>query len=74
MRAAVINDQGEVVNVIVADAAVDTIPGFLLVNCPDHVSVQYVWTGTEFVPNAELAAQLAAAEEQIVIEAWETFE
>lgn len=74
MKAAVINNQGEVVNIIVADASVDTLPGFLLVNAPDYVSTRYLWNGTEFVPNAELAAELAAAEDQFIAEAWETFE
>lgn len=74
MRAAVVNDQGEVVNIIVADASIDRLPGFLLVDAPEHVTTQYLWTGEAFVPNAELAAEIAAAEQQFVTEVWETFE
>lgn len=74
MKAAVVNENGEVVNIIVADASVDTVPGFVLINAPDDITTRHIWTGTEFVPNAELATELAAAEDTFVAEAWETFE
>ncbi len=76
MRAAVVNELGEVVNVIVADATVDTLPGYTLINCADDVSTRHIWNGTALVPNAELQAEIDNAAltlaNLIGAEAWET--
>lgn len=53
MRAALIDGNGNVVNIIVADASVDSAPdGFSLVNCPEGVPVNIgdTYVNGEFVP------------------------
>jgi hypothetical protein len=71
MRCAVVHPKtNEVVNVIVADARVDVVPGFVLVDVPEGspVSVRYLWQPPTmlgmrkgyFYPTAELQAEMDA--------------
>lgn len=70
-RAAVIDPAtGRVINLIVANVAVDTVPGCILVDMPD-IPLQwarYLWDGSALVPDADLQAELdvtwAAAERE----------
>lgn len=71
MRAAVINDNGEIINFIAADAAVDTLPGVRLVNVGDDVTFRHVWNGSAFVPNAEWQAEIEAADAAFQALVWE---
>ena len=56
-KCAVVNPEGSVVNVIVADAAFDTVQGHTLVALPENseVGAGYVWDGKSFNLGAELA-------------------
>lgn len=79
MRAAVIDPaSGNVVNVIVADAAIDAAPAdHLLIDVPDGLAIDHRWQWNSvdgFKPGPELQAELdaEAAAEQAAVEqeAW----
>lgn len=80
-RAAVLNSKGKVVNVIMADAAKDAVPGMTLVAIDDASPVRpgYVYRDGAFALGTELAAQEAyrqaareaAREASLQPEAWE---
>ena len=73
MRAAVIDNEGNVVNIIVADASVDTLPGFVLVDITSQPQVDfgYVYVNGSFELGPELQAQQDALVAEIEQEAWE---
>lgn len=63
MKAAVIDESGAVVNVIVADPEKDSIPGMRLVAVPEGVGVdtRWVWNEAEgFKPGPALQAEIDA--------------
>jgi hypothetical protein len=74
MRAAVLDNRNYVVNVIMADAATDTLSGVTLVDVTDlpHVSIGYMLSNGEFVltPESQAAedAMLAELEQQAWLE------
>jgi len=74
MRAAIISASGVVENIIVADAAVDQIEGFTLVNIDDGADVQPgdIYNAPNFEMGPERAALAAAALALIEAEALET--
>lgn len=70
-RCAVINNDGQVVSVIMADPAVDSIPESTLIECDDNVYIDCTWDGTSFNPSAEVVALQASVREAIEKEALE---
>lgn len=70
-RCAVVDQTGAVINVIVADPGVDSLPSMTLIASDDsNIGVGYVWNGATFELGPELAAQKSAEEaaEQAAIE------
>ena len=77
MRAAVLDNRGYVVNIIVADAAVDTLHGFTLVDITNtpNIDFGYMYVDSAFTltpeRQAEIEAEEAAAFALVLEEAWE---
>lgn len=72
-KCAVVDNDGNIQNVIIADATTDTLAGHTLIAIADDQELTgYIWNGTAFVPCPELAAQIAAEQAAIEQEALET--
>lgn len=70
-RAALIDPFGAVINVIVADPAKDSIPGFTIVAIPEGEAIDTRWVWNEldgFKPGPELQAELDAQSAEIEAE------
>lgn len=70
-KCAVVNNDGLVVNIIIADPSVDSLPESTLIECDDNVYIDCTWDGTSFNPSAEVLALQASVREAIEKEALE---
>ena len=61
-RCAIVNESGLVINVIMADPVLDSLPGYSLILCDEDIIIGNSWNGSSFELGPEQLAEKNAKE------------